>query len=261
MILIYGISMHNVIQQWIKDLYSKGATFCKNIDYKILLKQNLKDEYKNEYTKHGKHFSTPEDIMEYYYDGCEILEYLIKNRARYFSLKDMKLIGIELPIYYSIDPIQPNIKLMAYIDLVMYEPSTKKYIIYDIKTSRKGWQKWDKENKNKTNQLILYKKYFSEQYGIPIQSINVHFFIVRQKVNPDSMWPQKRVQTFSPTSGSRTIKLMQDDVNLFIQNSFKNGMYIDNQDTYSPNSGKNGWNCTFCPYNERHDLCNPAERK
>ena len=48
-------------------------------------------------------------------------------------------------------------------------------------------------------QLVLYKKFFSEQFGLAEKSIDIEFLIVRRKVYEDGEYPQKRIQTFSTT--------------------------------------------------------------
>ena len=39
-------------------------------------------------------------MNEFYDDGIQILDFLRKNRAKYFSTRTMRLVGVELPIYY-----------------------------------------------------------------------------------------------------------------------------------------------------------------
>ena len=57
------------------------------------------------------------------------------------------------------------------------------------------------EVEEKQFQLILYKKYFSEQFGIPEKDIDIEFLITRRKVYVDGDYPQKRIQEFRPASG------------------------------------------------------------
>ena len=74
--------------------------------------------------------------------------------------------------------------------------------IIDIKTSTRGWHDKMKKNEDKQFQLILYKKYFSELYGIPLDKINIKFFIVKRKLyGKNCDWQQTRIQEFSPPSG------------------------------------------------------------
>ena len=44
-----------------------------------------------------------------------------------------------------------------------------------------GWNKWAKADKNKSNQLLLYKQFYSKQFNFPIDKIDVEFFIVKKK--------------------------------------------------------------------------------
>jgi hypothetical protein len=44
---------------------------------------------------------------------------------------------------------------MGYIDLIIYNKKLDEYTIFDIKTSTKGWSKWEKGDKTKHNQLYF----------------------------------------------------------------------------------------------------------
>ena len=49
------------------------------------------------------------------------------------------------------------------MDVVLKHIPTNRIKIIDIKTSSWGWNKYQKANKNKTSQLLLYKQFFSKQ--------------------------------------------------------------------------------------------------
>lgn len=97
-----------------------------------------------------------------------------------------------------------NIKYTGFLDVVLYDEKYDTFKIIDIKTSTKGWNKKDKNNEDKQFQLLLYKQFFSEQYGIPLSNIDIEFFIVKRKVldwdDEKIMSPHQayRVQTFTP---------------------------------------------------------------
>lgn len=259
--LTYGNAMHMLIQYYLKILYTKGQQFANAIDYATSFKNILMEEYSKDYEKNNKvHFSTPVQLAEYYSDGLEIFNYLKKNRGKYFSLKDLQLIGIELPLYYAPDSSNPNVNFMAYLDAVFYDKYYKKYLIIDFKTSKKGWSKWDKENKTKTDQLLHYKNYFAKQFNVPETAIEVEFLIFRQKVDPNSLWPVKRIQSIKPGTGPRLLAAANNKVNDFIKHCFEDNKYIDDETKYIANEGKGGWNCKFCPYSSDETLCNPKNR-
>mgnify|MGYP000303318143 CR=1 FL=1 len=69
-----------------------------------------------------------------------------------------------------------------------------------------GWNKWQKADKLKAAQLVAYKKYFSDQFGTPIDNIDIEFFILKRKVydHPDYFIP--RIQTYVPASGKVKLK-------------------------------------------------------
>jgi hypothetical protein len=134
----------------------------------------------------------------------------------------------------------------------MYNERLNKFKIIDIKTSTKGWKlDYVKKDEDKQFQLILYKKFFSEQFGIPEENIDIEFFIVRRKVYTEGDYPQKRVQLYTPPSGKIKMKRATKALTEFI-----NECFIKNKHTtkdMSPNPSK--WNCTFCPYKEKKELC------
>ena len=43
----------------------------------------------------------------------------------------------------------------------------------DIKTSTKGWDDKTKKDETKQLQLVLYKKYYSQQFGVPEDDIEI----------------------------------------------------------------------------------------
>jgi hypothetical protein len=174
----------------------------------------------------------------------------------------MELVGIELPLLIKASETNENVMYLGYLDLVMYDKDLDKIIIYDIKTSTKGWTDREKKDKIKTSQVILYKKYFSELLDFPIEKINVIFWIVRRKLweNPDNPFIKtKRIQEFIPTAGSKTLKDVTRNVNTFVSSCFnKDGSY-NNEAIYPAVKGVDGDNCKWCEF-KNHELCPMSER-
>jgi hypothetical protein len=257
--LVYGTAMHNVIQSWLEVCYTKTAKLANDMDLNSMLLNEMKEEYLKRTTACGYHFSTKEELGTFFSDGCQILNYLKKKRSLYFSRKNMKLMGIELPLLMPIDKTRPNVKLTAHLDLVFYDTKMKKYIIIDIKTSKNGWNKYKKKDKNTTDQLLLYKKYFCERFDIDPKSVQIVYFILRQKIDPDSLWPIKRISEFSPSDGSVSLNRVKKSFQNFIDECFdENGQYRDRK--HPAIAGPNYYNCRFCPYNDKLDLC-PKENR
>ena len=119
--------------------------------------------------------------------------------------------------------------------------------IYDIKTSTMGWNKWMKADKNKTDQLLLYKQFYGAQHDIPLDKIDVEYFIVKRKLYEGLDFPQRRVQTFSPANGKPSINKVINNLNQFLEESFIDGEY-NMEHTYIQRPSKK--NCRWCEFNQ-----------
>ena len=65
--------------------------------------------------------------------------------------------------------------------MLLYDKVRDRYKIIDIKTSTMGWNKISEDDKNKTDQLLLYKQFYGAQHDIPLDKIDVEYFIVKRK--------------------------------------------------------------------------------
>lgn len=257
---VFGTAMHESIQDWLKVMYEESVKASDEIIFEDLLLEKLQDTYKKEYESYGQHFSNKEELAEFYSDGLAILDWIRKKRTHWFSTKDMRLAGIEVPILIPPDPKKPDVALMGFLDLVFYDEYDDMFVIPDIKTSKQGWRKWDKEDKVKASQVVLYKIYLSEQFGIPVDKIRVEYFIVKRKIDEDSEFPQRRVQIFKPSQGSVTMNRVKREFQKFLDTCFtEDGEYNTNTE-YPAVCGDKMWNCKFCEYNNEED-CPIKNRK
>ena len=140
-----------------------------------------------------------------------------------------------------------GIKFIGYMDVVIYDTVRDKYKIIDIKTSTMGWNKWAKADKNKTDQLLLYKQFYGAQNDIALDKIDVEYFIVKRKLYEKVDFPQRRVQTFTPANGKPSINKVINNLNKFINESFIDGEY-NTEHIYIKNPSKK--NCRFCEFNQ-----------
>ena len=143
----------------------------------------------------------------------------------------------------------------GYLDVVLYHEPTNKFKIIDIKTSTKGWDDKTKKDETKQLQLVLYKKYYSQQFGVPEDDIDIEFFIVKRKVWEESPYPISRIQEYKPASVKVKMNKAMNTVNSFIEEVFNHdGSYKDKQ--FQPNPNK--FNCMFFPFKDRKELCNAS---
>ena len=215
--LIFGTAMHEVIQTWLEVMYNDSIKNANKLNLEQRLHDKLIEGFKKAKEEEGKEPCTLEQLREFFQDGVNILDFVKKRRADYFGKRGYKLIGCEVPI--DVD-LKKNVKMVGYLDLVILDEITNTLKIYDIKTSTQGWNKWMKKDENKTQQLLLYKQFYSKQYNHPIDKIEVEYFIVKRKLWENAQFPQKRVQKFSPASGTVSMNKVAKRLNTFLDLAF-----------------------------------------
>ena len=136
--------------------------------------------------------------------------------------------------------------MIGYLDIVILDEISNTLKIYDIKTSTQGWNKWMKKDENKTQQLLLYKQFYSKQYNHPVENIEVEYFIVKRKLWENAMFPQKRVQKFSPASGTVSMNKVARRLDLFLDEAFTDIGGHKNDMIATPSKKA----CRFCEFNQ-----------
>lgn len=256
---VFGTAIHEVMQHYLDVMYETSGANADKIDLEKFFQEKFIGEYQKQYkSNNSEHFSSAEEMREFFEDGIGILNWFKKKRSKYFSKRGYHLVGCEIPITIAPNKMYNNVLYLGYLDVVMYNEKTNKFNIIDIKTSTRGWREQDKKNEDKQFQLLLYKQFFSEQYGIPLEDINIEFFILKRKVldwdDEKLMSPHQayRVQTFTPPSGKIKINRAKTAVNDFINECFdSNGKIKEKNYPKSPSK----WNCRFCAYSQDKKTC------
>lgn len=251
----FGSAFHHTVQEWVKTIYEVSAKAAEEMDLNKLLHESMMNEYKTSLEKNGNvHYSTPQELAEFYSDGVAILDYLKKHRTEYFSSKGYELVGIEKPLHLN---IMNNIAFMGFIDLIIRDKVRNKIIIYDIKTSTMGWNKYQKADITKTAQLILYKEFYARQFDMDVEDIEVEYIIVRRKINEDLEFKPKRIQTFVPASGKPTRNKVGKMLIEFVSSAFTEEGEYNTAGTYPAIKSKA---CNYCPYKDDETLCSKKSR-
>jgi hypothetical protein len=242
--LLFGTAMHEVIQTWLEVMYHDSIKNANKLNLEQRLHDKMMEQFKKDKEAYGKDPCTLEQLREFFQDGCDILDFVKKRRADYFGKRGYKLIGCEVPIEVM---LKKDIKMVGYLDIVILDEITNTLKIYDIKTSTRGWNKWMKKDENKTQQLLLYKQFYSKQYNHPIDKIEVEYFIVKRKLWEEAMFPQKRVQKFSPASGTVSMNKVAKRLDTFLELAFDDdGNRIS--ENIIPTPSKKA--CRFCEFNQ-----------
>ena len=240
--LLFGTAMHEVIQKYLNVMYEYTAKRADQLNLERTLQEKMVEQFNIDKENYGKEPCTKEQLKEFFQDGCDILDFFKKRRGDYFSKKGYELIGCEVPVEMG---LQKNLTWVGYLDIVMKDTIHDRIKIYDIKTSTMGWNKWMKADDNKTQQLLLYKQFYSKQYNHPIDKIDVEYFIVKRKLYENAKFPQKRVQKFIPASGTVSMNKVAKKLTKFIDEAFnEDGTHTKNELPPTPSKKACKW-CEF----------------
>jgi hypothetical protein len=246
---VFGTAFHETLQSYITTMYEVSGAAADKMDLESLFQERFREVYAKEYKASGAHFTDAAEMSEFFDDGIAILKWLKSRRNKIFTIRKMKLLGIELPLLLK---LANNIYYKAFIDFALYDEDLNKVYIYDIKTSTRGWSDNEKRDDQKTAQVLLYKEYFARQYGWDVEQIEVEFFIVKRKIYEQAEYPIPRLQSFRPASGKNKRKQAIDNFDTFIKDCFDE-VGKPQIKSYIKNVGEKS--CKWCPYKDNQELC------
>lgn len=248
---IFGTSMHETIQHFLSVMYGVSKKQAELIDTDKLLLEWMRKEYIKETEKLSSGvICTQLELEEFYGDGRRILEWFKKKLDKFYTKTGFELVGIEIPLNA---PIKTGVHLIGFIDIVMKDLSTGDIIIIDLKTSTMGWNKYQKADKLKNAQIIIYKKYYSELFNVPLDKIKVEYQIMRRKMPEEAPFPIPYVSKHIPASGKPTVNKVYGEFMEFVNSVFDDeGKFRDV--SFPKNPGERKKNCKFCEFGQR-GLC------
>lgn len=248
----FGTSFHEVIQEYYERFYNDSVKAAEELDVEELLKTEMKKNYAIGKERNGEHFSTAVELQEFYEDGVNILREWKRKKGGFIQKRGWHLAGIEIPLMITPEEEYENTLFKGFIDAVLYHEETETFKIVDFKTSTRGWNKNTRKDEMKQNQIILYKEFFSRQFNVPKEKIEVAFVILKRKIYADSDFPQPRISEFRPASGPIKTKKAVAVVREFIQGCFeKDGSYKEREFEMRPSQS----NCRFCAFADKPELC------
>jgi hypothetical protein len=224
---LFGTAVHETIQAYLVAYYNKTIKIADSLPLRDILQYRMEENYKISKEQHGDNFEvTLEEMKEFFNDGCKIVDEFLKRKSSHFPKKNTELVGIEIGLDYN---LPKNMKFVGYMDVVLHNKVTGRIKIIDIKTATMGWNKYQKADKNKTNQLLLYKQFFAKEREIPIDKIDIEYLILKRRLYENMDFPQKRIQVFSPASGKPSINRVITRLQEFMTECYdEDGNIIDN---------------------------------
>jgi hypothetical protein len=247
---VFGTAFHETLQKYLEVMYNESGAAADRMNLEELFTERFRATYSQEYEKTKEHFSDAIEMREFFDDGVAILDWIQKRRNKLFTIRNVKLLGIEMPLLIG---VSKNVFLKGYIDFVLYDTDLDKIYIYDIKTSTRGWSEREKKDDTKIAQILLYKEYFGRQFGLDQDRIEVEYFIVKRKIWENSEYAIPRVQSFKPASGKTKRRRAVENFDAFVKDCFDESGKPQIK-SYIKNVGESS--CKWCPYADKPDLCN-----
>ncbi len=126
--MTFGTALHETLQHYITTIYEVSGAAADRIDLEEYFEDRFRETYLKDYKSNKNlHFSTPEEMNEFFTDGIEIINFLKKKRGKYFGKKGWYLVGCELPLIVQPNPQYNNILYKGYLDVVLYHEATNKF--------------------------------------------------------------------------------------------------------------------------------------
>jgi hypothetical protein len=245
---IFGTGMHETIQHYLSVMYGVSKKQADEINLDKLLLEKMKDAFTKE--KESLTEGTPctqIELEEFYGDGRRILTWFKKYCSKFYSKSGYELVGIEIPLNAN---VKNGVHFIGFIDIVLRDLAENSIIIVDLKTSTMGWNQYQKADKLKNSQILLYKKYYSELFNIPMTKIKVEYQIMRRKLPEDSAFPIPYISKHIPPNGTPSVNKVYDEFMEFINTVFDDdGNFKDIPFPKVP--GNNKKNCKWCEFMNR----------
>lgn len=255
---VFGTGIHEALQEYLRVLYTVGTTEADSLDTFALFKKSYEEGLKDlkiadeEQSKLSEDeldalgLVTPALVKEFENDGKVILDHVLaySQRSKHFPSKKYEIVGIELPL--EIPLRGGTILYKGFLDIVFRDKTTQKILILDFKTSTRGWNKYQKMDRTKIDQLLLYKRFYHQLFKVPMSDIEVEFFVVKRKLLENVDFPQQRIQRIAPPDGKLSMKEVESAFLEFINSSFTPEGEYNVNGSFPKNPEKGRKNCKYC---------------
>lgn len=272
----FGTAIHAALQEYLRLLYTVGTAEADALDAFKLFKKEYEEGLKDLKIATEEQLKLTEDardelglitwdlVKEFENDGKVILDHVLAyaQRSKHFPSKKYELVGIELPL--EIPLRGGTILYKGFLDIVLRDKMTKKVLILDFKTSTNGWNKYQKADRTKIDQLLLYKRFYNQMFKVPMSDIEIEFFVVKRKLYEDVGFPQQRIQRISPPDGKMSMKEVETSFLEFINAGFDTNGEYNKTGVFPKQPGKAKKNCRYCQFKTMKDpsgnlYCNGKE--
>lgn len=250
--LVFGTTIHETLQYWIQ-LLQVDPKKAKYVDLGEYFKDKFAENIKSEL---GDQLKNKKISAFSFFEHCEdaenILNYCQQHLPKTYFPDGYVLEGIETEL--KVD-LSPGVEFTGFIDMVLKDPKTGKFYIYDFKTSKFGWGDFQKKSSIKSDQLRLYKKYYSDLFQVPLQSIEIFFLILKRKISETAEYRSQKsyIAKFIPPHANISIKQTEERFNKFLSIFDEKTGQIRKSAVLPAKPSESG--CQYCPLSENQELC------
>ena len=251
----FGTAIHEAVQQYLELLYTKGHVEADSMKLFDVFKSTFERELLDGKNK-GELKYTEDEYTEFCFDAQDVLGEFSKpaNRLKNFPSKKYEFIGTEIPLEMD---IKYNVQFVGFLDIVLRDKATGKYKIIDFKTSSTGWNSYMKEDESKFSQLIIYKAFYSKKLQVPLENIEIEFFILKRKLFNEVKFPQSRIQLFTPCNNRPAVVESVTGFTNFIEECFEKDGSFNVNGSFPKVPGKGKKNCKYCAH--KGNICDGRE--
>ena len=83
---VFGTAIHEVLQHYLDVMFDTSAANADRINLEELFQEKFIGEYQEQYKKNNnQHFSSAEEMREFFEDGVGILNWFVKNEQDIFQ--------------------------------------------------------------------------------------------------------------------------------------------------------------------------------
>jgi hypothetical protein len=230
----FGDAIHSVLQKSFEHEFNEEERIK---EFEFIFRQKCFNKLKG-----LPDYNNVEEFLE---QGKEILKLIPTEKLS----KKYIYIGAEYTIN---EKLYKNYCFVGFIDLILKNKKTKKYIIIDWKTST---YEWDIENKKEDKVLLtqmkFYKYFYSKQKGIPLEEIECKYVILsrfKEKNNHNAGFG--KLQNVEIETDEKELEECLEDLakvtrDIFIRKVFNKAKLSNNKKS-----------CIYCPFKDNINLCN-----
>lgn len=235
--LFFGNAMHAALEKSLKD----SIGLSRRVDYfKRTFTKDMLDHMKNEP-------GFQEELKEFLQQGEDLLNELSVEDL----FKKYKIISVEEPLF---EHIHGEFYFKGFIDLVVQDRETGRYVIMDWKTSG---QKWNVKKKLTDEaflaQMRFYKYFWARKNKIPLGDIDCEYIVLNRLKNKKK--PESGCGGIQNVEVNSTNEEMYESLESLARTV--ESIHINKRFPKIKHIGNEFLGCMFCKLKGgRHPLCN-----